>query len=335
MKNYTDDNALGTTSRIWRWNILCTIKLKDIHDFFKQIPLVKGASLRFTLNYNSARIVVNATTSGTTLTQATYTQLSGKSNPIMMASAAASNPSAAVAALATDPVLTIECNVAKTSNPVVAGSGTLASCRLYVPSYTMNPVSMKELIGLKENHSFEYEEIYNYNFINVAAGGSFNQILTNGIVNPKALVIIPMVNSADNASIIPYQSIFDSAPGTTCPLAAVTNFNVALAGKNIFMQNVDYDFDMFINEVAPANALNGGYTVGLTSGLLSKKDWDNSYRYLVADLSRGSIAVEGVPQSVQVSGVNSTAVAMDYFCFVVYSRKAKLNVVTSELLSLV
>lgn len=331
-KNYTNDDGGAAAARIYKWNILCTIRLKDVHDFFEQLPLVKGAYLRFTLNYNSCRMQIPVG-AGPTLGAPTYTQISGRTNPVMMASASVSNPSASVGAVGAQ-TLTIEANIAKTSNPAVGSSGTLSSCRLYVPSYIMNPSSEKELLSLRPRQEIVYEEIYNYNFNSVPAGGNFNQIITNGLANAKSLVIVPMINSSSNASVVPYQSPYDSAPGTTCPLAAVTNFNVAVAGKNVFQANVDYDFDMFENEVMSANALNGGLSTGLTSGLLSRAMWDNSYRYVVTDISRGSPISDDIPKSIQVSGKNSTSVAMDFFCFVVYEKKATIDVATSQLLDL-
>ncbi len=40
-----------------------------------------------------------------------------------------------------------------------------------------------------------------------------------------------------------YQSVFVTAPGTTAPLASITQFQVQIGGQNIFQQN----FNMILN----------------------------------------------------------------------------------------
>jgi hypothetical protein len=44
-KNYQTDNGGAAAGRVWQWNILATIRLKDIADFFDKIPLVKGTEV--------------------------------------------------------------------------------------------------------------------------------------------------------------------------------------------------------------------------------------------------------------------------------------------------
>ena len=40
-----------------------------------------------------------------------------------------------------------------------------------------------------------------------------------------------------------YQSVFDTAPGTTAPLASITQLQVQIGGQNMFQQN----FNMILN----------------------------------------------------------------------------------------
>ena len=136
----------------------------------------------------------------------------------------------------------------------------------------------------------------------------------------------------ENVSIPTYQSPFDSAPATTCPLAAITNFNVQVAGENVFQQNLQYDYEEFLTEVSSANAINGNCTTGLTSGLIGQYEWDNAYRYYVADVGRRVPAEGGVAKSIQVLGTNNTSISLDFVCIIVFERKIKFNIASSELL---
>ena len=65
-----------------------------------------------------------------------------------------------------------------------------------------------------------------------------------------------------------YQSVFDTASGTTDPLAAVTQFQVQIGGQNMFQQNFQYDFEKFINETSAMNEINGGLSTGITNELI-------------------------------------------------------------------
>jgi hypothetical protein len=331
------DNAAAAGARVWQWDITATIRLKDVADFFDKVPLVKGAFFRFTINYNSIDATfTSAAAAAVTLLQASLTQKSGRTNPVMLSSGDAAEPNQ----LLLDGTHNIWSGIG-TLNPQV-GSSPLTSVRLYVPCYELDEMKEKELLSVGQRR-VRYEDIYNFNISGIGSvgadgtggGSSFNQILTNGIANPKCLVVIPQINGAANnnatATLIPYQSLFDSAPGTTCPYASITNFNVQVSGKNVFQQDFNYDFEAFQNELQSLNALNGGVTTSLTSGLISKRMFQSGYRYYVADLSRGPLSDRDIPKSVVVKGTNNTGVAMDYICFIVFEREVIIDMVSGGL----
>lgn len=334
-KNYATDNAVAGAGRIVQWNIMATIRLKDIADFFDKLPLVKGGFMRIIVNYNSSTTALAAIAEGDTMSVSSITMNSGRTNPIMVTSGAANNPSVGVLDVAADATFTVRCGVRSVSNSFA--SPPITSCRLYVPAYSLNPVYEEQLLALKPIKEVVYTDIYNYNISNVGASGSFNAILTNGIVNPKYVVVIPYANSSTAASVFAtftgpvYQSPFDSAPATTTPMASLTNFNVQIGGKNVFQQNFNYDFESFMNEVASVNAINGGSTVGLSNGLIGKFEWDNGYRYYIADVSRRIPAEDSVPKSISIQGTNNSGVPLDLVTFIVFERRVKINMMTGAL----
>jgi hypothetical protein len=332
-KSYFSDNAGVAAARIYQWVMMLTIRLKDLADFFDKIPLMKGAFLRFTINYNSCQSVVTALAAGPSLLQAVPTMYSGRTNPMMMASSLANNPMN-LAVAGGNATFTSQCGVGKTPTSILTPA--ISSVRLYVPSYTLNPVMEEAYLSVQREKQIVYNDIYNYNITGVGSGVSFNQILTNGLADVQQLVVIPFYNNAANnaatLSINPYQSIFDPAPATTSPLAAISQFNVQLSGKNVFQQNQQYDFEQFMNEMAPTGSINGGCSVGLSSGLLGRWEWDNLYRYYVCDLSRRIPSEDRVPKSVQVLGLNNTAKIMDYICFIIFSRSIRVDLVTGSII---
>lgn len=336
-KNYVADNAGAAAARVYQWVIMLTIRLKDISSFFEQLPLVKGAFLRFTINYNSTLTSVTSVAAGPTLTQAAPTILSGRSCPIMMSSSAANNPMNAAVAGGAGATFSVACGVKSTSSPASTLTPPISACRLYVPSYDLISAYEIELIESEPTRIVRYRDIYNYNVLNIGAGASFTQLLTNGMINPKAVIVIPQLNNvAANAatiSLYPYQSLFDTSPATTAPYASILNFNVQIAGANAFQQSEQFDWEAFMNETVQPNAVNGAQMTGLTSGLIGRHQWDGMYRYYVCNVARRVPSADDTPISLTIQGVNNTSKIMDYICFVEFERKIILDMATGNLVS--
>jgi len=130
-KSYFTDDGASTSSRIYSWNIIATIRLRDLCDLFEQLPLLKSASFRMTLNYNSAQGSLTYTTGASMVNASQPTILSGRTVPFMIASSASSNPNAN---WVTTTTLTYAGNVKSCATPA-ASNAILSTCRLYVPGY--------------------------------------------------------------------------------------------------------------------------------------------------------------------------------------------------------
>ncbi len=218
-KNYFTNTAAAAAARVWQWNMIAVIRLKDVADFFDKLPLVKGAYMRMTINYNALQQTITNVLN-TSLVTATTTFVAGRTNPMMMAGVGTATGIGPTYAIPTG-TLSIAAGVRSTVNPV-ATNPIMNSVRLYVPAYELNPEYERNLISLRPHREVAYLDLYNYNITGITAGASFNSILTNGLVNPKYLVVVPFLNPA-SASVVgtisPYQSSFDSAPSTTRRIA--------------------------------------------------------------------------------------------------------------------
>lgn len=334
--NITDNNGIGA-ARIYTLNVLAQIRLKDIADFFSEIPLLKGAFMRLQINYNSCTNLITTAAAGPTMVIAAagVTMLSGRTNPVLLPSSTANNSGAGL--VVNDGNISISCGVLRNTLNTT-NSALLSSCRLYVPAYTLDPLYERDLLTITPDREIRYNDIYTYTFSSIATGASFNQILTNGIVNPQYVVLMPYANSSVATSVFAnvttpvYQSPFDTAPGTTLPMGAITNFQVQVAGQNMFQAAALYDFETFNNETSRVNAINGGASTGLNNGLIGHFEWDNAYRYYVCDVSRRIAIEDDVPKSIVVSGTNATGVSVDYICFVVFQRKIRVSMADGAVL---
>jgi hypothetical protein len=223
------------------------------------------------------------------------------------------------------------------------------SIYLYVPAYTFNPVFEQAYLSspIKE---IKYTDVYQYQVLNVPAGNNFNSLLTNGIANVKSVLILPFYStnatSATTATtVLPsvvnnnntgftsglpvWQSPFDPAgSGPTSPLCWLTNFNVQVSGQNAIYNLQKYNFEQFNNQLYGANAVNGGLTDGITSSLISRKDFDSEYCYYYVNIERMLPVEMSVPKSIQILGQNKSAKALDLYCFVEYGNQISVDILT-------
>ena len=333
--------------------ITATIHLRHIHSFFNQIPLIKGAFMKLTLNLNNTSVstIVNA---------GAYTALSvqnavGGVNPLMIASRAATtiggvtgpdntsytynNGGLALVNNANAYTLNLSVgarclNSAQSSIAGVIQSPLSPSVILYVPAYSFNAVFEQAYISSPIKKVI-YEDIYQYQVLNVGAGnGQINNLLTNGIANLRSCLILPFYSAADathlaNAGVPVYQSPFDPAgTGPTSPLCLLTNFNVVVSGQNAIYNTERYAFEQFLNQTYGCNSVNAGLTDGLSSSLINQQGWEMEYCYYYVDISRMLPVEQQVPKSVQIIGQNTSPQALDLWCFLSYGCEVSFDCIS-------
>jgi hypothetical protein len=92
----------------------------------------------------------------------------------------------------------------------------------------------------------------------------------------------------------------------------------------MFDHTVRYDFEEFQAEVSESG-INGGQVTGLSSGLITFKDWQYGYRYYVCDIARRLSASDNIPLAVQVQFTNATSATLDCYCFITYERSIQVE----------
>lgn len=340
--------------------VMAQIRLKDVCDFFDKLPLTRGAYLRLLINTNTAEhkisYVVTDTGASFTVNQInnSSTTITGGSSPLMIASGednttqqqggafwaytgSIASPVGTVLSASTkyEFQFSVRTSIVKDSSSGL--SHPIPNCRLYVPLYTMTNEEVSRYLSLQPTKHIVYRDIFQYQ-VDIGAGATFNNLLTNGIANPKSLLCIPYIQATSNPTaltgtnvggsgasatsntIAPWQSPFASEPGTTSPYVGLTDYNVQLAGVNLYTSNFQYDFEAFRNELARINGINGGVVDGLMSGLIGQQEFQANMRYYVTDLSRRIKAEDAVPKSIQISGKNASQVPITLFVFVEYEK---------------
>lgn len=339
-KNYY---VAGTNYKVWY--IMAKVQLKHLHDFFAKMPLVRGGYIRMIINTNTAQHTIRMTSSaGGANIYTTSNIITGGTSPLMFASGFAGDGAdtlvAGVDGLANGNYdFTLRLSIGRDTTLNLTHPTFGAQTRLYVPIYTMSPFAESNYLELAPTKQVVYQDIYSYQ-TNVDAGSTFNVLLSNGIPGIKYVVVIPILQASANpvgaggtTFLAPHQSCFASEPGTTSPLIPLRNFNIQISGQNLFVQNQDYDFAQFTDELASINALNGGLVNGLTSGLISETDFQHMYRYYVGDASRMLKEESALPKSVVITGVNKCALAITLFTFIVFERKITVKTEDGSLVS--
>lgn len=354
-------SAVGIAG-VYQVAITSFVHLRHIHSFFNQIPLIKGAFMKLTLNLNNTTTIITSAANTGLLTLTNVSNAVGGVNPIMIASAKDevigahnSGPDAIQLkyyngsaplnkSLLTATPLTVEAtftinlsvggkclNSAQSNIPGVLTSPQSQSVILYVPSYSFNAVFEQAYISSPIKKVI-YEDIYQYQVLNV--DNNVNSLLTNGIANLRSVLILPFFSSGDashlaSAGVPVYQSPYDPAgTGPTSPLCLLSNFNVVVSGQNVIYNTERYSFEQFINQTYGVNAINAGITEGLNSSLINQQGWEMEYCYHYVDVSRMLPVEQQVPKSVQIIGQNTSPQILDLFCFLSYGCELSFDVVS-------
>jgi hypothetical protein len=143
----------------------------------------------------------------------------------------------------------------------------------------------------------------------------------------------PQLSPSDNRLVHPTNSPFSSAPGTTAPYAKITNFNIALAGTNVFQDNQTFAFESYNENLRPNISLNGGAhsSIGISSGSVSKQMFESGYSYYYVDLSRhASVEFDNQTRNVQLLFKSLSSHTMDYYITLFFEKNFNINISTGQ-----
>lgn len=319
-----------------QWAINGIVRLKHLHHLFEKMPLLKGVYLKITLQLNNSSVVISSDGAATPALNVVSTSSNvGGVSCIQIASGAAGQGSAG--ALGINNNFTVSLSVGATpllsSQVAVAGvqnSPLGRNITLNVPSFVFAPAFESAYLA-SQVKTIQYEDIYQYQVLNVAAGAQFNNLITNGISDISKVLVLPYFTTAANSGVNPLYSPFDAAgTGVTSPLCLLTNFQVVVSGQNALYNTQKYSYQQFIEQLAGCNSINGDQTDGLTSSLISHLDFETAFNYYYVDVSRMLEIEKSVPKSVSIQGQNLSAKAIDLIVFIAYKQQLKVDVLSGN-----
>lgn len=349
-------NKLANT----RWYCIdAIVRLKDVADFFQKCPMLKGSTMRIYINTNQVYYTLGlvggrfAAATGIqneygamALTSAPVILGGGGTNPTIFPSVDLGQGSNLLVPLTSDAgaantaAVSVGLSIVRTQfSQLTTRSCPITSCRLYAPAYTMNPIAEQRFLSLTPTKKVVYNDIFQFSFPNQAgAGANFNILVTNGIPNIRSVLVIPLLPRASNGvsagSVIANTqtsssllSPFCSTPASPDPIS-IENFQIQVSGRNLFINQLQYDFETYYEQLVCSNQLNGSLTTSLSSGLISKRDFQSLYRYYYGNCSRGLPSEEGVSKAIQILGQIRSPVNVDLMVFVEFEREVTIDVRT-------
>lgn len=336
------------------------VRLKDVADFFNKCPLLKGSTMRLYLNTNQVFLAGSSLSAvvpaGSALTDTAEMGLTsppvilggGGTCPVMLSSGdigQGGQPLAPPVLALGDPVdWKVGLSIVRTQFSQLATTITapITSCRLYAPCYTMSPIAEQRYLSLTPTKKVMYNDIFQYSFDNIASGSPFNLLVSNGIPNIRSVLVVPLLAQAQNGiqstmtgatanrTLITSNTLlspFTTTGGTPDPIA-IGNFNIQISGKNLFISNLEYNYEAFVEQLVSSNQLNGSLTTSLGSGQVSYEDFQSLYKYYYGNTSRSIPSEDGVAKAVQLLGTNRSPVPISLMVFVEFEREITIDVRT-------
>jgi hypothetical protein len=326
--------------------IIGIIKLRHLHNFFQEIPLMKGVFFKATLNLNQTyfNLAITKDASGNSLMTLPNGVVSPLGGVNMLCVAAGSSgiaqegnfalPTGAYAL----PAGTYTCSLCVGNKPLcptqqsgangIINSPMLNSVLLNIPSYTFNPVFETSYLS-QSVKTVVYNDIYQYYIPSILGGANFNNLITNGIAGIQSVLVLPFYTTADNAGINPIASPFGmEGGGPTSPLCLINNFNVIVSGAQMIYQTEKYTYEHFVQQLYGYNQLNGGLNDEINSGLITQTDFDMCYNYYYVNCARKLPIEQSVPMSVNIVGTNASTQDIQLYIFVCYQTQISLDVLT-------
>lgn len=313
----------ATKSPAVQYSVKATIMLKDIHPLFEVMPISKSLNFKIQIFWNNS--VVTATHDGTNFTaQSSQYRAYNGTLPLMLNNFVDGFTASPAGVLRASVYVGDTCHDATqktvTDNGLSTG-GVGKQVELWVPAYQMLPdVEM----NYAQNHlrDVSYFDYYQFTLKNVASGESFNHLVSNGISNLKAVLIVPQLQSLNNTV-----NVFDD--GLPQLMGHINNFNVLVGGSNVLHQDSRYTYQQFNNEFFHEFGINGNQSTGLGSSLIDFKSWLKKPYYYV-NCSRVPVEQQKAYRSLQIKGTNASALAMDYVIFALYEKNFQLDVINGN-----
>jgi hypothetical protein len=325
------------------------IRLGDIFDSFKQLPLMKKLDSQMRFYINTGTVVSdlsgNATGVSTGLMATSYSSNTFVGTCPLMQNCLTLYPSNG-----TDKTISMASGLfigTATATSITAGLYTglnlatgaqshfMPSCRIYYPQVQLKPERLIPYISENRAKKVVFTDFLTNTISAISAGSSASSLIQSGVSNIRGILILPFISSSTNGTMgtasgittfAQYLSPFDTAPMTSAPISLL-NLQVSVGGVNQLANTLNYGWENFIEQVTIYEKLNA-LDYGVSCGLISENYWNQAYKAYYVDLSRANEADLLTPRNVNISFTNNSLQTIDCLVFTEYFKEAVLDVET-------
>lgn len=338
--NYREDDALlapfvktGRANEIFKssvthtadtktYNVCAIVRLSDIHDVFKSMPVLRNPNLNLVVQFHSCNTYI-------TVDNTNQYQPGVITNPVNNFCNYQIKP--CIAGIIAD---------AGTFGIVeTMGNSSRNIVELVIPKIEMNPDDeLRYLEDMGNDHLVKYTDIHSNTetFSSPAISWQINSALSamTGMLLLVRLGSNGAALTGDNAATMSVDhSPFTSCPNYLCSAQAVSNFQVLLSNKPIFEAPVQYNYDMYL-DMMRAKSINGfSSNASITSGLITRKDWEeSSYGYIYVSLPKSTNMHADQSLQVRFNNDNIAKVQrLDLVAFVEVEKAYEIDVNTGKI----
>jgi len=138
-----------------------------------------------------------------------------------------------------------------------------------------------------------------------------------------------MLSKSGNGTLknSPQESAYCTEP-STCSPHYIRDFNVKLSSNNIYNQAINYKYESFLNEMNGVFGVNNNKIAGLNSSLISQRDYNENFGYIVVDLSRRYEYDDNTPMSVEIMGNITSLKKLDLLCYITYLKDTTIDLLS-------
>ena len=215
---------------------------------------------------------------------------------------------------------------------LAGASHALANCRLYFPQIEIDVNEAAKFNELNRTKKVVHRQFTVNTYNNITAGSSENRLVQAGIKNPLSVIIVPYLAAAPGSGatagyVEQFRSPFDTFPNTLSPVQ-LSNLQVSVGGKNFLQNQLNYSFDVFLQQVNNHDSL-GLSDIGINQGLFDAAFWELNRVYFI-DVARSSASEKLTPRSIQVNFTNNSNVNINYMVFIEYLDEFTIDTLTGQ-----
>jgi hypothetical protein len=322
------------------------IPLSELHDFFKNMPSVASSSgFELRLQSNLSRensyvlkypLIAAANTTPVVPTSVTANQIVGHCCPIMLSNLTGDGSSGlrinTGAQVNVDSTITVRACIGwlnAATFPAITGQISGNPCRIYLPSVNFNNDYIKRIVQ-NPQYSLKYMDYYIDSDLNKVQGTQISRLFNVQLSRVRTLYIIPFLSGSGTVPS-PFNSPISSSP-ITCTPCRLKNFNIQIAGTNIFSEPQQYNYSFFYNNVLSLMAdVNGNSLKSkFFSGQITKSMWENGYNVYAINLEKVTDEItDSLMKSFQlifqVESSTVTTVSYDFYYMITYQSELNLD----------